>query len=109
VIHRPFTGIDVQVYPQLPSVWEAIPGGTALLIPKLVGGTRLLIQYVGVGVTTSDIMLRCESDEGGAKMLKVLPMRVYPPGVRYAVVALMGVGAFTVLYGLVKLAIHFWR
>jgi hypothetical protein len=69
------------------------------------GKSQLQLQYVGIGVTTSDIMVGVYSDEGAAKVINVVPMKAQTKFVRNFTGALTVIGGAALGYVVLRLSV----
>jgi hypothetical protein len=104
--HTRLDQINVQVYPAVPHEHQEIKGGgIAIVFPVVPGKSQLQLQYVGIGVTTSDIMVGVYSDEGAAKVINVVPMKAQTKFVRNFTGALTVIGGAALDYVVLRLSV----
>ena len=79
-------------------------GGREILFPSLVPGEQVTVSYLYFPPVTWDQVNRLvKSDEGLAKVIRVIPMRQYPHWFNKLIAVLLFAGAIGVLYVLVVL------
>ena len=98
------------VYPDVEYRVSDLPGGgQEILFPSLVPNEQVTVSYLYFPpVTWDQINLGVKSDEGFAKVIRVIPMRLYPKWFNGIVGILLFVGVLSVLYVLVVLLLMLW-
>jgi hypothetical protein len=79
---------------------ETLSDGTGLLIfPRLIPGEQVTVSYLyASGLVMDTIPFSLKHDDGFVKIINVLPMKVYPKIVNYSLLALIYIGALTILF-----------
>ena len=96
---------DFSVFPSIQySVLDLAGGGKELLFPTLVGGEQITVQYLYYPpLLYGQINTHIKSDEGLAKVLRVLPTAQVPNWIRNLAVILMLIGVSASAYALFEI------
>lgn len=101
-----------QYLPPGRTIWPAVNHevqGRDIVFPTLVPQQQVAVTYIYFPpVLWSGVNTICQSDEGLARAIKVIPTPQIPPVVRYTLVLLAAIGAVFVVYGLVMFGRFFW-
>ena len=93
------------VYPDVEYRVSDLPGGgQEILFPSLVPNEQITVSYLYFPpVTWDQINLGVKSDEGFAKVIRVIPMRLYPKWLNKLAAVFVLAGAISVLYAFLVL------
>ena len=84
-------------------------GGQEILFPSLVPNEQVTVSYLYFPPATWDqINVGVKSDEGFAKVIRVIPMRLYSTWFNGIVGIFFFAGVLSVLYVLVVLLLMLW-
>jgi hypothetical protein len=102
---------DYNIWPPVQHSVEDVPGsGRDIVIPRLVPGEQITINYIYSPPTTYEQVMRSvKSDEGFAQGQSVLLTRQFPRWFQLILGALLLVGFVAVLYVLVSAGLAVWR
>src|SRR6266700_987663 len=101
---------DYQIFPATAHEIRKVPDSAdEIFIPVLVPGEQITISYLyWPPVTYAQVNTYVKSDDGFAKVLRVIPTPQSPKWLLAAIWALMTLGAITALYFLVLFARHIY-
>ncbi len=101
---------NFNIHPSIQYTTEHLPGGDVdIVIPVLVPQQEMTIAYLYYPPATWDTINRAvKSDEGFAKVLRVLPTVRYPAWVNAVAGGLMLLGTVALSYAFVVLVVRFW-
>jgi hypothetical protein len=102
---------NFSVYPFVQYSVEPLPsGGAEIVFPSLVPGEQITVAYLYFPPLLVDgVNTQTKSDEGFAKILRVLPSPQPTLWAKWGVYFLMYLGAATLLRGLFELGRWLWR
>ena len=98
---------DIDVRPSIDyKLVELTDGTKELRVPKLVKGEKITISYIYTNaLMATNIDSGVKFDGGYAKFIPVMPTRVYPKWVRAVLFVLIWLGAFTLIYWLLRFVV----
>lgn len=96
---------DYQLFPAVQHKVEQVPkGGPEIVIEKLVPGEQVTVSYLYFPpLTWAQVNAYSKSDEGLARILKVIPSPQPPPWVTRLLWLLVSIGVMSCIYVIVQL------
>lgn len=92
-LHHAYFPSNHSVFPPVAHSVEALPDGSReIVLPAIVPGEEVTVSYLYPPITWNQINTRVKSDDGLARVIRVLPTRVYPKALSWLLLSLVRSG-----------------